>query len=140
MGRVLFQIGRTKNQKRSQNIRAYINEIEVGWQEGEGQFLTTHKDRVQRNTIWFMYETFLHEEDVLRLEVTTFLTGIGKDEEFTFEALYCPSGDDVVSTVEMKNVGAKGYPLVKGKVQEIASVSDDDKRKQDIDDFLNKDF
>jgi len=45
-----------------QIVSAYLNGEKVGWEGGKGVFLTTHKDRVYRNTIWFMCEEDLNKK------------------------------------------------------------------------------
>lgn len=140
MSRVLFQIGSVKNRKQTQLIKAYINDLEVSWNDNSGRFLTTHKDRVMRNTVWYMYDIDLQKEDVLKLAVKTYLNGIGLDEERTFESLYYVDSAAPVRNIEMSGVGLKGYPLLKGKLLEIGSISEEDKRRADIEDFLNEGF
>lgn len=140
MSRVIFQIGRSKTQKKSQSIKGFINDLEVTWGDDNGTFLTSHKDRKQKNTIWYMYETLLQPQDVLKIQVQTFIDGVGKDLEYTFETLYYCEEDAPVKSVEIAKVGMKNYPLIKGRVLELATVSEDDKRKQEIEDFLNKEF
>ena len=138
--RVLFQIGRSKSRKRTQSIEAYINDLKMEWGDDSGKFLTSHKDRVVRNTIWYLYETELESGDTLTLDVKTFIAGAGVDEELTFKALYCADESRNVNEVNIHKVGMPNYPVVKGRVSEIATVTEDAKRKQEIDDFLNEGF
>ena len=140
MSKVLFQIGSTKTRKQTQIIKAFVNDLEVSWNDDSGMFLTTHKDRVLRHTVWYLYDLDLQPSDVLKLEVKTFLAGIGVDEERTFEALYYADPETAVRTIEMHGVGLRGYPMIKGRVLELGSVSEEDKRKADIEDFLNEGF
>lgn len=140
MSRVVFQIGYVKTQKRTQIIKAFINDIECSWDDKSGQFLTTHKDRQMKSTIWYLYEVDLQPDDILQISVSTFLTGIGKDHELTFDSLYYCDEDAPVRTIDASQVGMRGYPLLKGRILELSSISSDDERKQQIEDFLNKDF
>lgn len=140
MSRVVFQIGYCNSGKKNQSISAFINDCKVAWGDDSGFYLTTHKDRILKNMVWYMYEADLGVEDVLTLKVETFLKGIGKDHELTFDILYYPDDTAPIKSVEMSNVGMRGYPLVKGRLLEISSVSADDERKREIDDFLNKEF
>ena len=140
MSRIIFQIGSVKTQKQSQIIKAYINDIAVSWNDDSGRFLTTHKDRVFKRTVWYMYDVDLQIEDILKLEVKTFLTGVGLDEERTFEAFYYADSEAPVRNIEMSGVGLKSYPVLKGRILEIGSVSEEDKRQAEIEDFINKDF
>ena len=138
--RVLFQIGFTKSRKKNQSISAYINGEKINWENGKGVFLTNHKDRVYRNTIWFMYESDLEKEDILKLEVKTFLPGIGQDDEKTFDVLYYADEDVPVRSIDFNGVGKKGYPVLKGRFLEISSVSKEDERKASVEEFLNEEF
>jgi hypothetical protein len=140
MSRILFQIGSVKNRKRTQFVKAYINDIEQSWSDGNGQFLTSHKDRVARGMTWYMCDVDLQQEDVLKIEAKTFLPGIGLDEEKTFESLYYANEESPVRSIEITEVGFKGYPLIKGRILEIGSVSEMDKRKADLEEFMNEGF
>jgi hypothetical protein len=140
MSRVIFQIGYCNNKKLKQSIKAFVNDEAISWAANSGRFLTTQKDRVLRGTTWYMCETDLSKEDILRLEVKTFLSGIGLDEERSFEALYYVNEEAPVRNIECSGVGSKSYPIVKGRILEMASVSEDDKRKSAIEDFMKKDF
>lgn len=140
MSRVLFQIGSTKNRKQTQIVKAYINDIEASWNDNTGRFLTTHKDRILKQSVWYMYDILLQPQHTLKLEVKTYLMGIGVDEERTFEALYYVDEEAPVRSLEMSGVGLKGYPMLKGRILEIGSVSEEDKRKAEIEDFMNEGF
>lgn len=140
MSRVIFQIGSCKTRKQTQIIKGFLNDEEVSWSDNSGRFISTQKDRVYRRTVWYMYEIDLQPQDVLKLEVKTYLTGVGIDTEKTFEVLYYVDESAPVKDVEMAGVGLKGYPIIKGRVLEIGSVSAEDKRKADIEDFMNEGF
>ncbi|HUU86779.1 MAG TPA: hypothetical protein VMX17_03405 [Candidatus Glassbacteria bacterium] len=140
MSRILIQIGFVKSRKISQSVKAYINDEAVTWADKSGRFLTTQKDRVWKNIIWYMYEADLEKDDVLKIDVNTFITGVGPDEDRTFESLYYVEKTAPVRSVNVSGVGNSSYPLIKGKVLEIGSVSEADKRKAEIEDFLNEGF
>jgi len=140
MTKVLIQIGFTKNKKKSQFVKAFVNDQELSWSDDSGKFLTSNKDRVYRGMCWYLYDADIQPEDVLKLDVKTFLNGVGKDEEKTFESLYYCDEDAPVRSIEVTEVGFKGYPILKGKLLEIGSVSDLDKRKAEIEEFLNEGF
>jgi hypothetical protein len=140
MSRVIVQIGYVKNKKKMQSIKAYFNDTLLDWSNFSGKFLTTHKDRVYRNMVWYLCEISTADLDIIKLSVKTFLPGIGLDEENTFEALYCCHNEYEVQTIDFSNIGMKKYPLLKGRVLEVGSVSEEDKRIIDIDDFLNDVF
>jgi hypothetical protein len=138
--RVVFQIGYEKNRKHSQYIKAYVNEEEISINEEFGKYLTTHKDRIQKGKMWFLADYDLEQSDTLKIDVKTFLPGIGKDLEKTFESFYCADDKSEVVEVVVSEVGCKGYPLVKGRVVELGQISEDDKRKADLDEFLSEGF
>lgn len=138
--RVVFQIGSRRNAKMNQILEAYVNEEKVNWSSNSGMFLTTQKDRKHKGEIWFMYEADVSEGDIIVLRCKTFISGVGPDESLTFESVYNCREDCEIKSVDMVGVGWKGYPVIKGKISEIASVSEADLRRQNIDDFLNKDF
>jgi hypothetical protein len=54
--------------------------------------------------------------------------------------LYYASDDADVVEVTIPGVGSRGHPLLKGRLVEMASVSEADKRQADISEFLEDDF
>ena len=142
MSRVIVQIGFVKNRKMTQSIKAYLNDEELSWNDGPsaGTYLSSLKDKHYRGMSWFMYELNAQKEDVIRLAVKTYLSGIGLDEENTFESLYYVDEDAPVREFEVPKVGMRGYPLIKGRFLEIDSISEDEKRKADIEEFMNEGF
>lgn len=138
--RTVFQIGFQRNKKRFQSIDVFVNNEKLQKIPDAGMYLTTHKDYRLKGESWFFYETFLSHGDSILIVCKTFLTGIGTDNDLTFESLYSVDKDAEVLTVDVPGVGLKGYPIAKGRIVEVASVSEDDKHKQDIFDFLEKGF
>ena len=140
MGRLIVQIGLVKNNKMTQTIKASLNDVNLSWTDGSGTFLSSQKDRHYRGMIWYLCEVETKKEDTLLLKVSTFLKGIGIDEENTFESLYYVDDEAPIREFSIPKVGMRGYPLIKGRFLEIESVSEDDKRKADIEEFLNEGF
>jgi hypothetical protein len=140
VSKVLVQIGRSKSRSQQQSIEAWVNDLKLGWSDGEGKFLTSFKDGKLRNATWYMCSVDLQPADLLKISVKTFIPNVGKDEELTFDSIYTSDDSLPVKEVCLSKVGMRGYPLVKGKVSNVATVSEDDKRKQDIEDFLNEGF
>jgi hypothetical protein len=138
--RVVLQLGFQKNKKRTQSVDFYINEEKVQRDKDKGIYLTTNKDYRLKGESWFLYETDLSQDDMITLHVKTFLTGIGPDEDLSFETIYSVDESTATKEVTVNGVGRKDYPLIKGKIVEVANVSEDDKRKQDISEFLNRGF
>ena len=140
MGRLTVQIGIINGKKISQSIKAYLNDVKLSWDDGNGTFLSSMKDRHYRGMIWYMAEVETQKEDTLRLSVKTFIKGVGPDEVNTFESLYYVDEEAPVREYSVTGVGMKGYPLIKGRFLEIESVTEDDKRKADIEEFMNEGF
>ena len=139
--KVIIQVGWLKNRKKTQSIKAYLNDEELSWNTGEGgTFLTSMKDRKFKGMIWYMCSTEAAADDVIKISVKTFLNGVGLDHENTFESLYYADEEAPVREVSLREVGMKNYPLIKGRILEIGTVSEEDKRKADIEDFLNEGF
>lgn len=141
MPKVAIQIGSIKNKKKTQSIRAYVNDEELTWVgENPGTFLSSMKDRKWKGMTWYLCKVDVDPSDVLKIVVKTYLIGVGLDQENTFESLYYADNEAPVREIALRDVGMKGYPLIKGRVLEIGSVSEEDKRKADIADFLNEGF
>lgn len=141
MPKVAVQIGSLRNKKKTQSIRAYLNDEELSWSgDISGTFLTTTKDRKWKGMIWHLCKIDVDPSDVLKIVVKTYLNGVGLDYENTFESLYYADEEAPVREIALREVGMKGYPILKGRVLEIGSVSEEDKRKADIEDFLNEGF
>ena len=139
--KVIVQVGMIKNKKKTQSIKAYLNDEELSWNTGEGgTFLTSLKDRKYRGMTWYMCSTEAEADDVLKISVKTFLNGVGLDHETTFESLYYADEEAPVREVSIRDVGMKNYPLIKGRILEIGTVSEEDKRVADIEEFLNEGF
>ena len=141
--RVVFQIGYTKaygRRREGQIVSAYINDMECQMSEDTGKYLTSIVDRKTRGFCWFLYEAFMEPSDIVKLSVKTSVSGAGVDEGRTFESLYYVEEDTEVREVVIPNVGMKGYPLIKGRILEMGSVSEKDKRKIDVDSFLKEGF
>ena len=122
-----------------QIIRASIDDWECSWSDECGKYLTSRSETA-KGALWYLWEGEVNKDSTIKIEVKTSLVGIGKDEDKTFETLYYVSEDAPVREISMFGVGKKGYPLIKGRVIEIGSVTESDKRKSDIEEFLNKDF
>ncbi len=124
-----------------QLVRAYVNDEELSWNSSvfEGKYLTSRTD-AQRGFLWYLCDLDLGVSDVLKLEAKTAMLGAGTDEHKTFEALYMAGEDFPVREILVPGVGMRGYPLLKGRVREMGSVSEADKRKSEIDSFLSEGF
>lgn len=142
--KVVVQIGYMKARGRKrigQLVKAYVNDEEVSWFSStfEGKYLTSKVDTL-RGFLWYLCDLDLGASDVLKLEAKTAVLGAGADEQKTFEALYMANEGSPVREIMVPGVGMKGYPLLKGRVQELGSVSEADKRRSEIDIFLKEGF
>ena len=139
--KVVVQVGMVKNKKQTQSVKSYLNDEELSWNTGgDGTFLTSMKDRKFKGMIWYVCSIEVEPEDVIKISVKTFLNGVGLDHENTFDSLYYADEEAPVREVSLRDVGMKNYPLIKGRILEIGTVSEEDKRKADIEDFLNEGF
>lgn len=142
--RVVVQIGFMKSAGRrrvGQLVRAYLNDNEMSWNDTsiEGRYLTS-KMEAAKGVLWYLCNMDLNESDTLRMEVKTSVAKVGTDESRTFESLYYVNPDAPVREIIVSGVGVRGYPLIKGRVLEMGSVSEADKRKSDVDEFLRGGF
>ena len=142
--RVLFQVGYMKSGGRrrvGQLVRAYVNDVEMSWSscDMEGKYLTSRVDTA-KGILWYLCELDLDEQDTLRMEVKTSIVKVGTDEDKTFDSIYYANSEASVREIFVPGVGMRGYPLIKGRVLEIGSVSEADNRKSEIDDFLGGEF
>ena len=140
--RVLLQIGYAKasrHKRVGQLIRAYVDDEECQWSEGHGKWLTSHFES-QQGCRWFLWEGDVEPAQVIRIEVSTSMVGVGKDEKKTFTSLYYLDESVPIRDIYVSGVGFGKYPLAKGRLVEVGSVSDADKRKSEIDEFLGGEF
>ena len=143
--RIVVQIGYQKargRRRQGQLVRAYHNDLELSWSSfscAEGKYLTAKSD-AQKGFLWYLCDLDLEDSEVLKLEAKTSILGAGVDEQKTFEALYVVNHDAPVREIFVPGVGFKGYPLLKGRILEMGSVSAADNRKLEIDSFLREGF
>lgn len=130
--RVVVQVGFSRNAKEGQLISARHNGIEV--KRKNGQFATALAQRFSSN--WFLAELECADDDIIIVDVKTGIRQKGADEHRTFRKTYRVHASLGVSDVIIPNVGKFGCPLIKGRIQEIASVSKEDERRKDIEAFL----
>jgi len=139
--RVVIQIGYQKSmgyRKYGQTVKAYINDEECSWNDDCGEYITS-KVESSKGILWYLWETDINEDDIIRIEAKTYMRNIGVDENRTFESIYYVEEEIPVREILMTGVGKRGYPLIKGRVLELGSVSEMDKRNQKLSDFLNDD-
>ena len=137
--RIIIQIGYSKAQgsrREGQKISAFINDVECTWGDKSGQFLTSFLD-TKKGLLWYLWAGELEDGDAIRIQVATGVVGGGTDEKRTFDSVYVVDESASVTEVEVSGVGRRGYPLVKGRVTALGSVSELDNREADIEAFLD---
>lgn len=149
--KLLLQIGYRKISTRSregQLVQAWVNDVECSWssslaglgapgQARTGKYITSKVD-AEKGVLWYLWKGEVGSEDTVRLSVKTFLAKVGVDEKRTFDALYAVREGAPVREVSVPGVGHRDYPLVKGRIVEIASVSEQDKRIAELNDFVEE--
>lgn len=140
--RIVIQIGYRKargRKREGQLVKAWVNDVECSWGDGinEGKWLTSPASGVF-GSAWYLWACDLSENDLIRVEVKTAFAGVGADEKRTFSALYNLSESLPVREIVVPGVGTKGFPLLKGRVKEVGTVTKEDERLADADDFLSE--
>lgn len=145
--KVLIQIGYRRAGsfgKEGQLIQAWVNEQECSWQrtvdgDPDGKWITPVSKSDKQG--WFLWQGDLVSGDIIKINIKTVLVKKGLDEDRTIDMLYDVDDDYPVKEISLQKVGAgKGYPLLKGKIKEIAKLSKSEKREQEIDSYLNEGF
>lgn len=139
---VIIQIGYQRSagrRREGQLVRAWVNDDECSWRSDEGKYLTSKVDAA-KGILWYLWKGDVDPSDTIRISVMTTLVGIGPDERRTFESLYYADPDVPVREICVQGVGRKRYPLLKGRIREMGSVSEEDKRVAEIEEFLRDDF
>ena len=140
--KLLVQIGyqkATRFRKDGQKVQVWVNDEECSWIDKCGKYITSRM-KTSKGMLWYLWKGQVSEGDTIRLKVSTSVVGVGTDEDRTFERLYYLSAEANVVEVLVAGVGSRGYPLLKGRLVEIASVSEADKRESEIEAFVEDDF
>lgn len=142
--RIIVQIGYRKisnHSREGQLVQVWVNDVECSWSTlKEGGRYITSKAEASKGVLWYLWQGLVGPEDTVRLSVKTSIAKIGTDEKRTFDALYAIREAASVREIVIPGVGHRGYPLLKGRLVEIASVSEQDKRIAELDDFMEQDF
>ena len=140
--KVLLQIGYQKAhryRKEGQRVQAWINDEECSWMDKCGKYITSRMD-TSKGVLWYLWKGEASPGDTIRIKVSTSVVNVGPDEKRTFERLYYLSEDANVAEVTVSGVGSRGYPLIKGRMIEMASASEADKREAEIEEFMEDDY
>ncbi len=137
--RVIVQVGWQKTKRDGQKLSATVNGDEINWDTFPGRWLTPMSDREWR--CWHLCELDLETGDQITIQCKTGLRRKGKDEDRTFDMIYVVGTDtDDVEEVVRQGVGYSNYPLIKGRVQTLADVSEADRRQRGLEQFLDMEF
>ena len=136
--RIICQIGYSKSlgrKKEGQKLSAQVNGVDCSWEDRTGRFITPFTS-ARKGTLWYYCELELEQGDTICLKAATALLGGGVDERRTWEAIYVVDENADIQEVEVAGVGAKGYPILKGKLTNLGTVTEADNREADIEAFL----
>lgn len=138
--RVLVQIGYSKAggyRREGQKIIATLNGVELNFENGK--YLTSRID-ASKGFCWYLRELDVEPEDVIKIECMTAVVRLGPDPKRTFSALYYVSEDANIREVEMRGVGKRGYPIIKGRILEMGLVSEEDRKESEVQEFMKGGF
>ncbi len=136
--RIIVQIGFRKNVKEGQIVAVSLNGNDVDRDAIPGQYLT---DMAHRYTnCWYLGELECVDGDVIVIEAKTGIRQKGPDDKRTFRMSFSVNSKAAVRTVEIPNVGQWGYPLLKGRVEEVSSITKADERRQSAESMLDGEF
>jgi len=140
--KIIAQIGYRKISNRSRDgqlVQVWVNDIECSWATlKEGGRYITPKTESAKGVLWYLWQGQVGNEDTIRLSVKTSIAKVGTDEKRTFDVLYAVRENVAVREIVVPGVGHRGYPLLKGRLVEIASVSEQDKRAADLEEFMEQ--
>lgn len=137
--KVVAQIGFAQYAKETQRLNVWVNDDPCKWGDDAGIFLTSLVDK-SKGTIWYLWANKLSEGDLIRIESKVFVNQVGVDEKRTFEALYCVDPEAPINAIRVRGIGHKKYPILKGRVIELAQLSEQDQREEAVETFLDEGF
>jgi hypothetical protein len=141
---VLVQIGfqRGAGKKPGQLVKAFHQfktggetEITRGTTEEEGKWLTDLSDRLVRQ--WYMAKVRMSEGDSIRYEIFTGYAGRGEDQNLTQKRMYIVDSSAPIRTFELPQVGFNRYPILKGRLLEVESVTKREETDREIEGFID---
>lgn len=137
--RIVVQVGWKRTVKEGQKIVASINGDSIHWDSFPGKWASTMAQR--QYMMWHLCEIDANAGDRIEITCRTGLRGKGADEYRSFDLIYVV-GDDTTEILEfgMPGVGIDRWPVIKGRVIEVAHVTDANRRQNDVEDFLSRDF
>ena len=131
--RVVVQIGFCRNMKEGQLVRASVNGEEVD--RVLGKYLTGLAQR--HSNSWYLADLECVDGDIIVIEVSTGIRMKGADETRCFRKTFRVTEKHKIETITIPRVGKYGFPLIKGRVETIASVSQAQERIAEAEAFLD---
>jgi len=137
--RICIQVGWKRTAKEGQKIVASVNGDSVHWDSFPGKWITPQSKR--QYMMWHLCEIDAETGDRIEITCRTGLRGKGADENRSFDQVYVV-GTEATDVLEfgMPGVGVDRYPVIKGRVEEVAHVTDANRRDNDVEEFLNQEF
>lgn len=141
--KIVIQIGFRKavgRKREGQLVNASVNEVSCSWNDGvnEGKWLTSPAKGALGSS-WYLWSNDVGEGSIIQIDVKTSLAGLGADERRTFTTQYVVSEEFPVKEVYVPGVGEKKFPLIKGRIRELGSVSAEDERAMEAAKLLDED-
>ena len=133
--RIVVQMGFCRNIKEGQLVKVWKNGEEVDRDRVDGKYLTSLAQR--HSSSWYLADLECEDGDIIIIEVCTGLRQKGADETRCFRKTYRVTQGHEVVTTGAPRVGKYGFPLIKGRVELIASVSDAEERIKEAEAFLD---
>lgn len=132
---VTVQVGFCRNLKEGQLVTTTLNEVEVDRDKQQGMYLTGMSQR--HTNCWYLADLECKTGDVIIIDVKTGVRQKGVDERRTFRKTLRVDEALPVTEVIVQGVGYSTAPLAKGRFEELASVSKQDERRQQVESQLD---
>lgn len=121
-------------------VKAFIcfsdgGEEEIRFGSTGGKYVTEILDK-NRGRCWFLARKQLSEKDSIRLEVFTGYKNLGQDGGLTGKRIYVLDPSVEIREYRFDAVGPREYPLIKGRLLELASITVKQEMESDIQQFL----
>lgn len=134
--KVLVQIGRSKKGFGCLAVLyAKLNGERVSWETNTGEWATSYAERSAR--LWFVAELECSVGD--KIEISSYVkTPDGMDERNTWSRVYEVDDQEEVQEIREYSVGHRRFPILKGQVREVMSLSKHDERMTEIESLFGE--
>lgn len=103
---------------------------------GDGDGIYLHQKQ-NKPMVWWHAELWLAAKDVIKITTKVGILGQGTDEERTMDLLFAVDPNAPLVSVSHPGLGYGGYPILRGRVREIARSSKADTRRMKIEQHLD---